>query len=131
LKSKNGQFKSAIPPPPDFFGRYVSPKLPETVMVISDLQAPYHHPDALKFLDAVAQKYAPDLVVSIGDEVDFGFLSKYDKYPEIDSPQGELEHALLFTEKLFERFPSALALTSNHVQGRLATARRAGRLPPQ
>lgn len=130
LKTKNGQFKS-VPPPPDFFGRYVSPKLPETVMVISDLQAPYHHPQALTFLEAVAQKYKPDTVVSIGDELDLNFLSKYDHYPEIDNPQGELDQALEFTVKLFKAFPKALALTSNHVQGRLATARRAGRLPPQ
>lgn len=119
-----------LAPEPDVWGRYISPKLPDTILCIPDLQAPYHHPDALAFLSMVAQRYKPDQVVGIGDEVDFSFLSNHDKYPETDNPVPELEGALKFMEALFKLFPSALALTSNHVHGRLATARKNGRIPP-
>jgi transcriptional regulator with XRE-family HTH domain len=123
-------FLSRPAPEPDVWGRYISDKLPDTILVIPDLQAPYNHPDALSFLSMVAQRYKPDQVVGIGDEVDFSFLSNHDKYPEVDNPVPELEAALNFMERLFKLFPSALALTSNHVHGRLATARKNGRIPP-
>ena len=42
----------------------------KSVLVISDLHIPYHHPDAFKFLAALKKKYKPDLVVNIGDEID-------------------------------------------------------------
>lgn len=116
-------------PEPDVWGRYVSNTLPDTVLVIPDLQAPYQHPDALSFLSMVAQRYQPDLVVGIGDEVDFSFLSDHKKVVEIDNPVPELEQAITFMAELFKLFPQALALTSNHVHGRLKNARQNGRLP--
>jgi hypothetical protein len=117
-------------PEPDVWGRYISPKLPDSILVIPDLQAPYNHPDAFAFLSMVAQRYQPDLTVCIGDEVDFSFLSNHDKFPEVDNPVPELEDAIKAMEQLFKLFPTALALTSNHVHGRLQTARKNGRIPP-
>lgn len=116
---------------PDKFSRLILPKLPDTVLVIPDLQAPFHNKQAIDFLSMVANRFQPDCVIGIGDEVDFNFLSRFDHYPEIDEPQRELEAGLKFLQKLFVTFPAAYALTSNHVQGRLQSARKAGRLPPQ
>ena len=123
--------RSNTAPPPDTFGRLVLPRLPETVLVIPDLQAPYHYPDALPFLSMVAQHYKPDSVVCIGDELDMQFLSRFDKFPELDEPKRELDRGISFLGDLFRLFPDAHALTSNHVHGRLQSARKIGRLPPQ
>ena len=42
----------------------------KSVLVISDLHIPYHHPQAFDFLKALKAKYKPDHVVNIGDELD-------------------------------------------------------------
>ena len=128
-KGYSGSPKRA--PDPDHLGRLIKKDLPDTILVIPDLQAPYHHKDALAFLSMVSQRYSPDCVVCIGDELDLGFLSRFDKYPEIDAPIRELEEGIEFMGKLFKLFPEAYALTSNHVHGRISSARKAGRLPPQ
>lgn len=122
---------AARAPEPDVFKRCIRDKLPDCILVIPDLQAPFHHPDALPFLSMVAQRYQPDAVVCIGDEMDFGWASRYEKYPEIDEPCRELEAGIKFMEELFKLFPAALALTSNHVHGRLTQMRKSGRVPPQ
>lgn len=118
-------------PLPDYANRLILDRLPDTVLVIPDLQAPFHHPDTLSFLSMVNTLYSPDCVVSIGDEVDLGWLSKYDKYPEVDNPAAELRAARDFMSDLFRLFPRGYGLTSNHAHGRLATARKAGRLLPE
>ena len=43
--------------------------LRKSILVISDQHAPYHHIDTLDFLSAIKQKYKPDCVVNIGDEM--------------------------------------------------------------
>ena len=118
-------------PEGDDYGRHFIEMLPECVLLIPDLQAPYQLPDALQFLKMVADKYKPDAVLCIGDEVDFNFLSSYDKEPLIDEPERELEQAQEFMGKLFKMFPKAHSLTSNHVHGRLHGARKQARLLPQ
>jgi hypothetical protein len=121
--------KPKVAPEPDLWGRYIADRMPDVVMVIPDLQAPYQHPDAFPFLSMVAQRYKPDQVIGIGDEVDLSFLSDHKKTPEIDNPVPEWEDALKVIRELYRLFPNVLALTSNHVHGRLANARKNGRLP--
>lgn len=118
-------------PDPDCFGRIVIPRLPESVLVIPDLQAPFHAKEALPFLSMVAQRYQVDEVVCIGDEVDFNWASNHDKCTDIDQPVRELEMAIEFMDSLFKMFPKAYSLTSNHVHGRLSTMRKNGRIPRQ
>ncbi|TGT42789.1 hypothetical protein [Mesorhizobium sp. M8A.F.Ca.ET.165.01.1.1] len=115
----------------DDYGRIIKPKLPETILVIPDIQAPFHIQQALPFLSMVAQAYQVDEVVGIGDEIDMGWLSRYDKYPEIDEPSRELEKAQEFMAQLFRLFPKATALTSNHVHGRMQGARKVARILPE
>jgi hypothetical protein len=118
-------------------GRYghTARTIPEaTTLVIPDLQAPAHHPDALAFLCAVRDRYkVPDLgwqVVCIGDELDMNWLSDFAKLPETDQPHSEFAAAQSFLRSLFAEFPEVVSCVSNHVEGRLTKARTRGRIPP-
>lgn len=101
-----------------------------TTLVIPDLQAPAHHPDALPFLCAVRDKYKPINTVCIGDEIDMNWLSDFARLPEADQPHSEFAAAQGFMRSLFAEFPTALSCKSNHVDGRLDKARIRGRIPP-
>ena len=98
----------------------------ETVLVISDLQAPFHHKDAIPFLQAVADKYNPTQIVCIGDEVDFHALSDYDHDPDGWSAGQELKQALKFMHKLYEAFPVVKVCISNHTSRPLRRAKKYG-----
>lgn len=105
--------------------------LPEnTTLVIPDLQAPAHHPDALAFLCAIRDRYQPVNIVCIGDELDLNWLSDFAKLPESDQPHSEFAAAQSFARSLFAEFPVALSCTSNHMHGRFDRARTRGRIPP-
>ncbi len=115
-------------------GRYghTARTIPEgTTLVIPDLQAPAHHPDALAFLCAVRDKYSPIInTVCIGDELDLNWLSDFAKLPEADQPHSEFAAAQAFLRSLFAEFPEVVSCTSNHVHGRFDKARTRGRIPP-
>jgi hypothetical protein len=85
-----------------------------SILVIPDQHAPYHHPDAIRFLDAVADIFQPDLVVNLGDEVDMHAMSFHDSDPNLDSAGVELEKAKIFMEELHNLFPDMLVCDSNH-----------------
>lgn len=99
------------------------------IMCVGDLQAPFHHPDALPFILAVAEKFHPDDVVLIGDELDQYFLSKFERDPDADNPRGEYERAIEFYRGFFSRFPKGRGVESNHVHGRIEKKRRLARFP--
>lgn len=106
--------------------------IPEgTTLVIPDLQAPAHHPDALAFLCAVRDRFKPLNVVCIGDEVDLNFLSDFSRLPEADQPTSEWAAAQAFMRSLYAEFPEGVSCVSNHVGGRISKARTRGRLPPE
>lgn len=90
------------------------PKCAERILVIPDLHAPYQHPDTLKFLKAVKEQIVPDLVVSLGDELDYHALSFHDSDPNLDSAGAELERGKKFLAKLCAEFPQMLVCHSNH-----------------
>jgi hypothetical protein len=85
------------------------------ILCIPDLQAPYHHPEALRFLAHVKKEINPDLVMCLGDELDQYTLSKYASSPDADSPALEYAKAMRIMARLYELFPEAKAVTSNHV----------------
>ncbi len=86
----------------------------DRILVIPDLQAPFHHKDSLDFLEEVAGAIDATKVVSIGDEVDQHALSSYSHDPDGHSAGREYELASKFMQKLYARFPSAVACYSNH-----------------
>lgn len=114
-------------------GRYghTARTIPEaTTLVVPDIQAPAHHPDALPFLCAVREKYKPVNVVCIGDEVDLNFASDFARLPEVDQPTHEWAAAQAFMRSFYAEFPEGVSCVSNHVDGRISKARTRGRLPP-
>lgn len=98
----------------------------ENILVISDLQAPFHHKDALAFLDSVARVFRVNQVVSIGDEVDQHALSRYPHDPDGHSAGREYELAQKFMQQLYARFPEARACYSNHTDRIFRKAFEAG-----
>jgi len=98
------------------------------VLVISDTQAPFHHPDTLEFLEHVYYKYKCNAVVHIGDEIDNKFL----KYASINDPHTAKEQheiALSFMKGLYKIFPNVKVCNSNHVSERLAAQAEAANIP--
>ena len=86
----------------------------DRILVIPDLQAPFQHPNTLDFLEEVAEAIKATRVVSIGDEVDQHALSSYNHDPDGHSAGKEYELAQRFMQKLYARFPEAVACYSNH-----------------
>lgn len=86
----------------------------ERVLVISDTQFPFQHPDMFKFLAHVKKKYKPTRVVHIGDVFDFHALSDYPTDPDADGVGQEFEEAMHLKRKLEKMFPKMDILTSNH-----------------
>ncbi len=96
------------------------------VLIISDTQFPFHHPDAFLFLQALKKKYRPDEVVHAGDEVDFHALGDWDHDPDGYSAGQELEHAIEAMYGLYAIFPEVKACISNHTIRPLKKAFKAG-----
>jgi hypothetical protein len=86
----------------------------ETVVVIPDLQVPFEHLDALKFVKEVHEVVCATKVVCIGDEVDQMALSRFDPDPEADGAGPELRKAIKRMRKWYEAFPEVKVATSNH-----------------
>lgn len=86
----------------------------DTVLVIPDCQAPYHHQDAIAFLGALKRKWKPTKVVNIGDSVDQHQLGRF--VPDPDAPGAGDEHkeALKFLKSLYQLFPNGVEVESNH-----------------
>lgn len=91
-----------------------SKKIYNSILVISDMHHPYGHPDMLDFLKAVKRKYTPDLVVCIGDEVDFHDSSFHDSDPDLDSAGVELDKAIQALTPIYKLFPKVTVVESNH-----------------
>jgi len=97
------------------------------VLVVSDLQEPFAHKDALDFVLAVEEKYETDSTVFIGDEVDFhAFSGKFPHDPDGYSPGEELAAAIRALGKWYESFPEAKICTSNHLDRYYKKAYNAG-----
>ncbi|CAM0030426.1 metallo-phosphoesterase [Vibrio phage D530] len=86
----------------------------KSILVIPDQHAPYHHPDTIEFLIAVAAHYRTDTVVNLGDETDMHGLSFHDSDPNLDSAGMELAKARIFLSQLEKIFPNMLLCHSNH-----------------
>lgn len=89
-------------------------KIYNSIMVLSDMHHPYSHPDLLPFVTAVKEKYRPDKIVCIGDEVDFHALSFHDSDPDLDSAGTELKQAIRQLQPLYKLFPNVTVVDSNH-----------------
>lgn len=84
------------------------------ILIIPDLHAPYHHPDALEFMIDVAAQIRPTRVINLGDETDGHALSFHDSDPNLDSAGVELEKAKTFLNQVANIFPVVDVCHSNH-----------------
>ena len=74
------------------------------IMVIPDLHISAHHKESFKFLKAVRDKYEPDLVIFLGDVVDFHSLSYHEKDPDLPSPKDEIVQVRKYVQELSQIF---------------------------
>lgn len=89
-------------------------KIEKSILILSDMHAPYHHPDMHKFLAAVKKKYAPTRTICIGDEVDFHALSYHESNPDLDAAGEELNKAIKALRPVYKMFPKVTVVESNH-----------------
>lgn len=84
------------------------------ILVISDMQTPYHHKDSILFLKEIKKQLKPTRIISIGDLYDFNFFSDYGKNPNLYSGRDELELVKEASKELYKLFPEMDILDSNH-----------------
>lgn len=86
----------------------------KTILTISDQHMPYHHRDMFRFLNALKKKYKPDLVINMGDALDFHSISFHQSDPNLSSASGELESGRDAVAEMEELFPNMAIISSNH-----------------
>jgi len=86
----------------------------ERVLVIPDIQAPFEHKDTVPFLKAVHEAIDATSVVCIGDSMDACALSRWATDPDGHSAGSEYRHAIAHLQPLYEAFPIAKEVMSNH-----------------
>lgn len=84
------------------------------VLVIPDLQAPFHHPDALDFLIHVKNMVGANKVVCIGDSLDMHWASRFTVDPDGYSPTEEHSRGMEFMREFYKAFPEGFEVDSNH-----------------
>lgn len=84
------------------------------ILLISDLHVPYHHPNALPFLQMLKERYNPTRIICLGDELDKHAMSFHDSDPDLPSAGDELAAALPVIAQLQEMFPVMDLIDSNH-----------------
>lgn len=84
------------------------------ILVIPDCHFPYAHPDAIKFLSALKEKYKPTRVIHLGDEIDAHAISFHEVSPDLPSPGHELKLAIEHMRPLYRIFPELDIMESNH-----------------
>ena len=84
------------------------------VLLISDMHIPYHHPDALEFLQHLKDKYKPTRVICLGDELDKQALSYHDHDPDLPSAGDEPRKSVPVIQELYKMFPVMDIIESNH-----------------
>ena len=85
------------------------------VLIIPDLHAPYHHPDAIEFLQWVHEtRGCRERVVSVGDMWDFHSMSFHKSEPEALGPEAEYEQIKAFSVEFSNAFPYGDVVLGNH-----------------
>jgi len=85
-----------------------------TILVIPDIQVPFMHKDAIKFLAAVKKKFNPNIVVQIGDLADQHHFSRYQNSTKGNGGKQEMEEASKQLEPLKKLFPKMYICWGNH-----------------
>lgn len=89
----------------------------ERYLIISDLQIPFHHPDALKHCQLVRREFGiPEKnIYCVGDELDLYFGGLWKKSIEAShTASSELKESLAELQRWYKAFPFMKVATSNH-----------------
>lgn len=97
------------------------------VLIISDLHIPYSVRGYLRFLKELKRTFRPEIVINIGDEIDYHALSFHPSDQDLDSAGKELDRAIgEIQEGLHKLFPKMYLLESNHGSMTLRKAKHHG-----
>lgn len=86
----------------------------DSILVISDLQIPAQHQDALDFLKEVKKNFKTTRTICIGDEVDFNALNFHQIDPDQKSARFELLDTIDILKGFYKAFPVVDVIESNH-----------------
>lgn len=86
----------------------------DRILCISDMHAPYNHPETQAFLLGLKRKYDPTRIICVGDEVDYHAMSFHDSDPDLPNAGDELELAIDELYPLYNIFPKMDLVDSNH-----------------
>jgi len=84
------------------------------VLIIGDTHEPYTLDGYLEFCQDIAEAWAVDTVVHIGDLVDHHSLSFHDSEPLIHDVHGEYHSACERLERWYQAFPELTLISGNH-----------------
>ena len=84
------------------------------ILVIPDLHTPFMDWKAVQVVAKWAKKHEPDLIIQLGDLLDFKAWSRWPKDPDDYSPHDEFEFAIEATKRLYNLFPNMEILMGNH-----------------
>lgn len=85
------------------------------VLFISDTHIPYSVNGYLHFLKELKEKFKPEIVIHVGDELDYHAISFHDSDSDLFSAGHELDRAIIeLQEGLVKLFPKMYLLESNH-----------------
>ena len=62
----------------------------KTIVILSDLQSPYHDVGATNAIKKFIRAYQPDVVATCGDEIDFPQISRWEEGGEGEWQQGRI-----------------------------------------
>jgi predicted phosphodiesterase len=83
------------------------------ILIISDLQIPYHDPKLVHNLIGFVKRYKPDQIVSIGDEIDLPSVSRWER-GTIGEYAGTIGRDRDMTVKILEQLRVTDVVRSNH-----------------
>jgi hypothetical protein len=85
------------------------------IMVVPDLHAPYHHPEAIEFLAWVQEnRGCRPRIASVGDMWDFHAMSFHQSEPESTGIEAEYQAIRDFSEEFTSVFPEGDIVLGNH-----------------
>jgi predicted MPP superfamily phosphohydrolase len=85
------------------------------VLFISDTHIPYSIKGYIDFLKDLKQRIKPDIVIHVGDELDYHAISFHDSDSGLLSADQELDNSIIeIQEGLHKLFPKMYLLESNH-----------------
>lgn len=105
-----------------------SSEAPDIILIMGDIHFPYHHQDAIDFLEKTINTFRPDVIVNVGDEIDSNALSFYPQNPALHNATTELKYArecLKDLDSVIGSIP-VLSCESNHTSRMYRKAKNAG-----